>query len=204
MVNLDYSVDFTCASAYSQKICDSDVTLNEIKLICDCIVENNIKNYLEIGVYRGASMYGIVKLFKLHGYELDAYGYDCFDAGPHTDIENSHTSGWPSQEMVQHIVDSAGKVKLIAGDSRLINKVITDMKFDFVFHDANHTKEGVIADLLVLKDILNPNAFVVVHNSAHDEPHRNFGGKSAIDSLVADGHYKFIKTADSATLLQLV
>ena len=198
MINLDFSVDYTCKKS------STDVTTNEFRLISDCIAENHIKNYLEVGVWHGTTLYSLVKLFKLNGHTLDAYGYDCFDEGAPADVENSHTSGWPSKAMVQSIVDELGNVKLITGDARSINTIITDTKFDFVFHDANHTRDAIIGDLIVLKDILNPNAFVAVHNSAWDEPHRNFYGKSAIDFLVAEGHYKFIKTADTATLLQLV
>jgi hypothetical protein len=198
MVNIDFGVDYTCRKS------STDVTMNEFVLIVQCIAENNIKNYLEVGVWYGATLYNLVKLFKLNGYDLDAYGYDCFDEGAPSDVENSHTSGWPSKAMVQEIMDELGNVKLITGDARSINKVITDTKFDFVFHDANHTRDAIIGDLIVLKDILNPNAFVAVHNSSVDEPHRNFYGKSAIEFLEAEGHYKVIKTADTATLLQLI
>lgn len=198
MINLNFEVDYTCKKS------STDVTFNEFRLIADCIAENDIKNYLEVGVWHGATLYSLVKLFKLNGHELDAYGYDCFDDGAPADVENSHTSGWPSKAMVQGIVDELGNVKLITGDARSVNTIITDTKFDFVFHDANHTRDAIIGDLLALKDILNPNAFVAVHNSSYDEPQRNFYGKSALDFLQSEGHYKIIKTADTATLIQLV
>jgi hypothetical protein len=198
MINLDFSVDYTCKKS------GTDVTMNEFRLIADCIAENDIKNYLEVGVWHGATLYSLVKLFKLNNHNLDAYGYDCFDEGAPADVENSHTSGWPSKAMVQGIMDELDNVKLITGDARSVNTIITDVKFDFVFHDANHTRDAIIGDLISLKDILNPNAFVAVHNSSYDEPHRNFYGKSALDYLQSEGHYKIIKTADTATLIQLV
>jgi len=198
MINLDFSVDYTCKKS------GTDVTMNEFRLIADCIAENDIKNYLEVGVWHGATLYSLVKLFKLNNHNLDAYGYDCFDDGAPADVENSHTSGWPSKAMVQGIMDELDNVKLITGDARSVNTIITDVKFDFVFHDANHTRDAIIGDLISLKDILNPNAFVAVHNSSYDEPSRNFYGKSALDYLQSEGHYKIIKTADTATLIQLV
>lgn len=198
MINLDFSVDYICKKS------STDVTMDEFRLIADCIAENDIKNYLEVGVWHGATLYSLVNLFKLNGHNLDAYGYDCFDEGAPSDVENSHTSGWPSKVMVQEIMDELGDVKLITGDARSINTIITDIKFDFVFHDANHTRDAIIGDLIALKDILNPNAFVAVHNSSYDEPARNFYGKSALDFLQSEGHYKIIKTADTATLVQLV
>ena len=198
MINLDFSVDYTCKKS------GTDVTMNEFRLITDCIAENDIKNYLEVGVWHGATLYSLVKLFKLNNHNLDAYGYDCFDEGAPADVENSHTSGWPSKAMVQGIMDELDNVKLITGDARSVNTIITDIKFDFVFHDANHTRDAIIGDLIALKDILNPNAFVAVHNSSYDEPLRNFYGKSALDYLQSEGHYKIIKTADTATLIQLV
>jgi hypothetical protein len=146
----------------------------------------------------------LVNLFKLNGHNLEAYGYDCFDEVTLGEEENNHTSGWPSKAMVEDVVKELGNVKLITGDAGLINKVIKDIKFDFVFHDANHTKDAVIGDLIALKDVLNKNAFVAVHNSSYDEPHRKFFGKSAIDFLISEKHYKLLKTADTITLLQMV
>lgn len=196
-MKLNYNVDYICKKS------STDVTINEFKLITKCMAENNIKNYLEVGVWHGATLYSVVKLFKLNGVHLDTYGYDCFDEGAPLDVDNSHTSGWPSKAFVLDVMSEFDNIKLVTGNASYIDSVISDKKFDFVFHDANHTKDAIIGDLMVLKNILNPNAFVVVHNSAWDEPHRKFYGKTAIDFLVSEGHYKFIKTADTATLLQL-
>jgi hypothetical protein len=198
MTNLDFSVDFTC------KTSGTDVTMKEFRLITECMAENNIKNYLEVGVYHAATLYNVVKLFKLNGHMLDAYGYDCFDDGAPADVDNSHTSGWPSKALVENVLKEFDNITLVTGDTAVIDKVITNKKFDFAFHDANHTKDAVIRDLIALKNILNPNAFVVVHNSSYDEPHRKFFGKTAIDQLENAGHYRVIKTADTATLLQVI
>jgi hypothetical protein len=198
MINLDWSVDYTC------KTKSTDVTYNEFKLMVDCIAKNDINNYLEVGVWQGATLYNLVKLFKLNGHNLKAYGYDCFEYGAPPEIDNSHTSGWPFMADVADTVSELGNVELIAGDAGVIDTIITDKKFDFVFHDANHTKDAIMGDLLALKNILNPNAFVAVHNSSYDEPHRKFFGKTAIDQLEAEGHFKVIGTADTATLLQLL
>lgn len=197
-MKLNYDLDFRC------KTRSTDVSLDELKLMSECIVENNIKNYLEVGVWQGATLYSLVNLFKLNGIQLDAYGYDCFEEGAPADVENSHTSGWPSKQMVEELVGTLGNVKLITGDAANIHNIIKDVKFDFVFHDANHTKDAIIGDLLALKNILNPNAFVAVHNSAWDEPYRKFYGKTAIDYLSEKGYYRVIKTADTATLVQSI
>lgn len=193
---LNYNVDFVCKNAVT------DVTMGEFQMMTECMANNNIKNYLEIGVYHGATLYSLVNLFKLNGIELDAYGYDCFDDGAPTDMENSHVSGWPSKQMVEDIVHELN-IQLITGDSAKIHHII-DRKFDFVFHDANHTKEAIITDLLALKHILNPNAFVAVHNSSEDIPSRKFFGKTAIDYLCSLNHYKVISYVDTATLLQVL
>lgn len=197
-MELNYDVDFSC------KTRSTDVSTNELKLIANCIAENNIMNYLEVGVWHGATLYSLVKLFKLNGIELDAYGYDCFEQGAPENVENSHTSGWPSKKMVEDLVSELGNVKLIMGDAANIHNIITNKKFDFVFHDANHTKDAIIGDLLALKHVLNPNAFVAVHNSSYDEPHRKFFGKTAIDYLSDKNYYKVLGTADTATLLQSI
>jgi hypothetical protein len=195
-MKLVHNLDYRC------KTKQTDVTEKEFFLMASCISKYNIKNYLEVGVWHGATLYSMVNLFKLNGVNLDAWGYDCFDEGADPTVLNSHTSGWPSKKMVEEVVKDLGNVTLVAGDAGNIHNVLKDKKFDFVFHDANHTKDAIIGDLLVLKNVLNDNAYVSVHNSSYDEPHRNFFGKTAIDHLVANGHYKFITTADTATLLQ--
>jgi cephalosporin hydroxylase len=197
-MKLNYNVDFQC------KTKSTDVTVSELMLMTECMAERDIKNYLEVGVWHGATLYSVVNLFKLNDVELDAYGYDCFDEGAPVDVENSHTSGWPSKKEVEDTLRSAGKVTLITGDSANVHNVITDKKFDFVFHDANHTRDAIITDLIALKNILNPNAYVAVHNSAWDEPYRKFFGKTAIDYLAANKYYKVLGTADTATLLQSI
>jgi len=180
----------------------TDVTKNELSMIVNCIAENHIDNYLEIGVYYGATLYNIVNLFKMNGHILDAYGYDCFNQGVRGD--NSHTSGWPDFDTVKRKLKNLPEIKLIVGEACEVDKVITHRKFDFVFHDANHTENAIVEDLIVLKNILNPNAFVAVHNSTYDEPHRNFYGRSAVEKLIAQGHYKLVNYADTAVLLQMI
>jgi hypothetical protein len=146
-MKLNYSLDYRC------KTRSTDVTENEFTTITECIAENDFKNYLEVGVWHGATLYSIVNLFKLNGIELDAYGYDCFDEGVSSDVPNSHTSGWPSKQEVEAIFKDFPNVKLIAGDTSKIDTVLSDKKFDFVFHDANHTREAIVSDLITLKKI---------------------------------------------------
>ena len=42
MINLDWSVDYTC------KTKSTDVSYNEFKMMVDCISQNDINNYLEV------------------------------------------------------------------------------------------------------------------------------------------------------------
>lgn len=206
MIKLDSSVDFRIDPwgvhhGVRKEIHTSDVTINELALIVNCIAENDIDNYLEVGVWYGATLYNVVNLFKLNGHKLDAYGYDCFDMG--VEGENSHTSGWPSLQTLKDKFVSLPEVKFVVGAAVDVDKVITHRKFDFVFHDANHTKNAIIEDLLVLKNVLNPNAFVAVHNSSYDDPQRKFFGRTALEELMQKGHYKYVNYADTAVLLQL-
>ena len=197
-MKLNYNLDFKC------KTRQTDVTQDEFFMMAAFISKFDIKNYLEVGVWHGATLYSMVNLFKLNGVDLDAWGYDCFDEGADPKVLNSHTSGWPSKKMVQELFHEFNNVTLATGDVSNIHNVLSNQKFDFVFHDANHTKDAIIGDLLVLKNILNDNAYISVHNSAFDEPWRNFFGKTAINYLVENNHYKFIATANTATLLQKI
>lgn len=208
MIKLNWDLDFQIKpepgvhNNQQTTLFETDVTRGELSMIVNCIAENDIDNYLEIGVYYGATLYNVVNLFKMNGHTLDAYGYDCFNQGVEGD--NSHTSGWPDFNTVKTKLKDLPEIKLIVGAASEVDKVITHRKFDFVFHDANHTKNAIVEDLIVLKNILNQNAFVAVHNSTFDEPHRNFYGRSAVEKLIEDGHYRLANYADTAVLLQVV
>jgi cephalosporin hydroxylase len=190
---LKYNFDYKCKTA------TTDLTDRELKLITETIYQNGFKNYLEVGVWHGATLYHVLNILKHNNHEITAVGYDCFNDGAEGDT--SHTSGWPDINRVRNSLSEFENVSLVVGDAKDIDKVITDQKFDFVFHDANHVEDAIIRDLIALKEILNEGAYVAVHNSNKDIPSRKFFGKSAIDKLVADGHYVKIQVADSSTLL---
>lgn len=193
---MNWNLDYDCKTA------QSDVSFEEFKLIIDCIYKNQISNYLEVGTWYGANLYKVAKIFKLNNYNIDCYGYDCFDIHEVSE-DTSHTSGWPNKKIVNENLKEFSNVKIIDGLSQNINKTIKNIKFDFVFHDANHTEDSVKNDLIVLKDILNSKAYVAVHNSTQDEPSRKFFAKTAIDKLILERHYRYISSAGCSTLLQI-
>jgi hypothetical protein len=180
----------------------TDVSKEEFGLMVDCILENNLKTYLEVGVWHGYTLYNMLNLFKDINYNIDATAYDCFIDG--VIGENSHTSGWPDINIAKNLLKTHHNVEFIIGDSCVIDKKISNKKFDFVFHDANHTKDAIIDDLIVLKNVIHKDSYVAVHNSDVDYPDRNFYGKSAIDFLIKNNYYKFLKVAGCSTLLKNV
>ncbi len=178
----------------------SDLTSGEFRLLIDTILYKDVKSYLELGVWHGVNLFKIADLLNVNEKECKIVGYDCFDLDPNDD--NSHRSGWPSKEIAESVVAGYDSVELIQGFASELIEKLDGQKFDLVFHDANHAFDAVYNDVLSIKNILNPSAIVVLHNSEADDLRLNYGAKSAIDKLIQEGHYSFHSRVDRSTAIQ--
>ena len=128
--------------------CWSNLTDIERSQLLDLIIDNNFTSYLEVGVMRGGNLINMTNLLRLNNKKCEIVGYDCFellkDCKPK---HNTHISGFPRKETVEKNVNTLHNcnVELIMGLSENIDSVFKDRKFDLIFHDADHSHEGVKA-----------------------------------------------------------
>jgi predicted O-methyltransferase YrrM len=177
----------------------SDLTTGEFLLLMDYVLNNKINSYLEIGVWHGVNVFRIANLCEVNNHECEIVGYDCFEEDPEDD--NSHRSGWPAKEIAEKVTADYNNVSLVQGFVNEVNDKLENKKFDLVFHDANHAFQAVYDDLLTVKNLVKEGGLVVAHNSEADNVQLNYGAKSAIDKLIAEGHYKFHSRVDRSTAI---
>ena len=179
----------------------SNLTRPERSQLLDLIIDNNLNSYLEIGVMRGGNLINIRRLLELNNKECEIVGYDCFellrDCKPD---HNTHTSGFLDKETVENNVNKLNdcKVELVMGLSQNIESVFEKRTFDLIFHDADHSYEGVYNDLKIIKNVLSPEGYLCVHDAVKCEA---FKAYEAIEDLCEKKYYK--KIAQHGTLATL-
>lgn len=188
-------INYTLSKGFS----DSDLTNKEFRLLVDEIINNEFTSYLEVGVWHGVNLAKMADLFKNNEKECRIVGFDCFENDPKDD--NSHVSGWPAKKIAENNVKDYN-VELVTGFTKDINTIFKDEKFDLIFHDANHTFDAVYEDLKKILPLCHSGSRVAAHNSDKDIPQWNYGAKSAIDKLCAEGLFEIIKIEDRSTLLK--
>jgi|32_taG_2_1085360.scaffolds.fasta_scaffold04991_3 predicted O-methyltransferase YrrM len=178
----------------------SDLTLREFRLLAELMVNNKLDKYLEVGVWHGINLLKLANLCEVNNHQCKIVGYDCFDDDPMDD--NSHTSGWPSKELVERNVSPySDTVSLVQGFAKDVVEKLDGEKFPLIFHDANHAYQAVYDDLLLLKQLSLPSTVIVAHNSEADDARLNYGAKSAIDQLVKENHFKILTRVDRSTAI---
>ena len=184
------------------KSCYSNLTEKERSQLLDLIIDNKFTSYLEVGVMRGGNLINMTNLLKLNNKKCEIVGYDCFellkDCKPKY---NTHTSGFPKKETVEKNVNLLHNcnVELIMGLSENINSVFRDRKFDLIFHDADHSYEGVYKDLIILKKILNKNGYICLHDA---NKCKAFGVHEAIEDICGQEYYEKIAMHGSIATLK--
>jgi predicted O-methyltransferase YrrM len=186
------------------KDCTSNLSVGEYSQLLDLILDNDLKEYLELGVMNGGNLVRMSNLLELNNHSCNVTAYDCFDSPP-KDPRNTHTSGWPSKAEVENKVNKIHGfgVEFIQGLSSEITDKLKDKKYDIIFHDADHSFQGVYSDLIKLKELLNEDGFVTVHDTTFDKHRGGYGAGRAVSALVEGKHYNKVGQVDSMAILKL-
>lgn len=189
--------------------CPSYLTEGEWTKIAGLVMDNGFNSYMEVGVMRGGNLVRMSNLFELNEYDCKITAYDCFAELAPVDPKNTHTSGFQPIASVQATVDRFGyNVEFIQALARDAGKVIPEgVTYDVIFHDADHSYEGVYEDLVALMPFVSKGGFVCVHDVIYDESRgdrpRPYGGGKALQQLVEEGKYNWLETVDSMGVLQV-
>ena len=127
------------------------------------LMGDKCKNYLEIGVYYGASFILVMQ----NKYPCNFVGIDFFDKVRYG--ENVTNDVNPIAD-VRNVINSVNEhnynYDLIQGDSTDID-IVTQVKdkikdgIDLLFIDGNHEPDGLLADFNNYKDLVNSGGFIV-------------------------------------------
>jgi len=142
--------------------------------IAPCIAEilktGKIKTYLEIGVAAGGTTF----LFN-HYFHPEITLID----------DNKHHKA----KLRKKILEGIERRELIGkSDDENIIKVASESTYDIILIDGDHLYPGVKLDTVLYKPLLNPDGFLIYHDSLQKE----WGVKRLVKELKTDKSLKFI------------
>ena len=131
----------------------------------------NKARILEIGAYKGRSTVCMDTLCKELGKDVLIDIIDTFEGDVHMGVKPNYV-----EEFV-HNTRNCNIGRIIAENSRTAHELIGDTRYDFIFIDAGHTKEDVMADITNYRPLLTPSGLLGGHDLKH------FGIAEALESL---------------------
>ena len=153
--------------------------LSDLALLRGLASQSRIRNYFEIGSWRGESLAAVLP---------------CIDAATSLDLgtEDMQQLGWDEQVRRQMgvLVQASEKITWLRGDSMQFDFQQHAQQYDLVFIDGNHTYEYVRHDTKsVYRDLTHPRSVIVWHDYAHDpEQVRWEVYRGILDGLPASEH----------------
>ena len=171
-----------------------DFLLNHIK-------QNQPKNFLEIGVFHGATSRNVCELlYSVHGNDFKFTGIDLFSKDtkflkdehiPNTKFSNPlktiyykyivRLDPYSIKSVLRLLKKFQNNVNIIKGNSNKVLKEINLDEFDYVFLDGGHKYETVKNDLENLTQVINNNGIILCDD--YDLSYAP-GVKKAIDKYV--------------------
>jgi predicted O-methyltransferase YrrM len=131
---------------------------------------NNAK-ILEIGAYKGRSTVCMDTYCKDLGKNVQIDIIDTFEGDMHMGIKPSYID-----EFI-HNTQNCNIGKVIPENSRVAHELIGDTRYDFIFIDAGHAKEDVMADITNYRPFLTDSGLLGGHDLMY------FGIADALKSL---------------------
>ncbi|MGE0671085.1 MAG: class I SAM-dependent methyltransferase [Parachlamydiales bacterium] len=138
------------------------VSLGDLKALSILIKSSNAKNCLELGTFLGT---GTTALFYGAGVNLicvDHWKGNEFDPFMQSVSPKYDLFAICSNNVKQY--DHENRIILLESDSLQASKQFPDHTFDLIFIDADHTYEGVLADLKVWYSKVKPGGIICGHD----------------------------------------
>ncbi len=139
-------------------IMDGGSLITDLQLLMTLADRTECSSYLEIGTWRGESVYNVAKVIE-----------DCTTINlPKEDMERM---GLHPQYIHQHGMLSGTNKEIIhlEANTATFNFASLNKKFDLIFIDGDHSYEMVLSDTKkVFKDLLHENSVVVWHDYAYN------------------------------------
>jgi len=137
---------------------DGSCTPLDLALIRGLAEKNSVKNYLEIGTWRGESVANVAPIAN-HCVTINLPDYVMKEYGMSEDYINTHRFFSEHLHNVTHIEH----------DSRDFDLKSLDKDFDLVFIDGDHHSKTIKSDTEKIFEIINPEKTIVVwHDYAYN------------------------------------
>ncbi len=135
---------------------------------------------IELGVEEGRTAEAMLACFP----RLRLTAVDCWTCG-------THTTDWTQEQQDNNLVSAMLRIRQYRSRVRLLMQTTDDAvhqlrrgRYDFVFLDANHSKEGVAADLKNYSRLLRKGGFICGHDyGGVGDGTGRFGVKPAVDEF---------------------
>lgn len=142
----------------------------EITGLLEFIQKKNLKSFIEIGTYKGGTLYTLASVCPGKKISIDfpnpAFGYSPEGSGYDTDARNKKfKKEFPDTEFI--VADSHKKETF-----NQAKKLLGREKVDFLFIDGDHTYAGVKQDLEMYRPLLKKDGYIIFHDIIASEFHR--------------------------------
>lgn len=119
-------------------------------------------NILEVGAYKGMTSYVLAGIIDEHKKKGKLYISDTFDS-------NIGDNSWEYEEHTEEmLLENVGEykkyIKLIPGETLKNKKEITKRKYDFTWHDGDHSYPNFLEDLLMIDELTD---HILIHDYGH-------------------------------------
>tara|TARA_Y100000385_G_C12835905_1_gene526655 strand:+ start:72 stop:656 length:585 start_codon:yes stop_codon:yes gene_type:complete len=165
------------------------MTYKRYKYLNELVLKKNIKNIVEIGVYRCRTANNLIKhsLKKNDKSEINYFGFDLFE-NPDSDEHSKPGVPYSLEEAKKNLEKYGCNIKLFKGDTKKTLKEFVKknkINIDLIFLDGGHSVETINSDWNNVKLLLNKNNICVFDDYYEftDKSKADYGCNSIIDNL---------------------
>lgn len=170
------------ASNIESFLLDGSSLITDLQLLVSLGGRNDINSYLEIGTWRGESVYNVAK-------EVN----DCTTIN--LSVDEMTILGWNAKYAEQHAILSKKNLNIlhIEGNTKTLDFTSLNKKYDLIFIDGDHSYEMVLSDTRnIFKHLIHENSIVVWHDYAFNAQKIRYEVFKAILDGVGEENHKFL------------
>lgn len=163
-------------------ILDGGSLITDLQLLSAIAARQDVQSYLEIGTWRGESVYNVSK-----------YIDDCITIN--LSSADMKTMGWNPEYAEQHGILSSKNPKIlhIGANTKTFDFTSLHQKFDLIFIDGDHSYEMVFNDTQkVFQHLLHENSVVMWHDYAYSPQKIRYEVFQAILDGVGSEHHSHL------------
>jgi len=140
-------------------------------------LRNKPANGLEIGSFEGFSSNWILNnILNNANSKLYCVDHWLFKGDKNT---NSYKT------FLENISEHKSKVKVLKGYSNEMLRKINNIKFDFIYIDANRHSKNVLEDAVLSFPLLKPNGIIIFDDYTHNKEHNVNCPRPGIDAFIS-------------------